>query len=73
MLLGELQYLLHPISVQGLVGMLASILLLKGFVVLIEKMRHVNLNELEQQNAVGKLNQNIFALTFGTRQIIPLC
>jgi hypothetical protein len=34
--LGELQYLLHPILVQGLVGVLANILQLNGFVVLME-------------------------------------
>jgi hypothetical protein len=36
MLLRELQYLLHPILVQGLVGMLANILLPNGCVVLME-------------------------------------
>jgi hypothetical protein len=35
-LLRELQYLLHPILVQGLVGMLANILLPNGCVVLTE-------------------------------------
>jgi hypothetical protein len=36
------------------------------------KLECVNLSELKQQKAMGKLNQDIFALTFGTRQI-PLC
>jgi hypothetical protein len=36
MLLRELQYLLHPILVQGLAGMLANILLQNGCVVLTE-------------------------------------
>jgi hypothetical protein len=36
MLLGELQYLLYPILVQGLIGVIANIFLLNGFVVLIE-------------------------------------
>jgi hypothetical protein len=31
----------------------------------------VNLSELIQQKATGKLNQDIFALTFGTQQIPP--
>ncbi len=35
------------------------------------KMERVNLSELKQQKAMGKLNQDIFALTFGTRQIPP--
>ncbi len=36
MLLGELQYLLHPILVRGLVGILTNILLLNGFLVPME-------------------------------------
>jgi hypothetical protein len=35
------------------------------------KMERVNLSELKQQKAMGKLNRDIFALTFGTRQIPP--
>jgi hypothetical protein len=35
------------------------------------KMEHLNCNELKQQNAICKLNQDIFALTFGARQILP--
>jgi hypothetical protein len=31
----------------------------------------VSLSELKQQKILGKLNQDIFALTFGTRQIPP--
>ena len=31
----------------------------------------INLSDLKQQKAMGKLNQDIFALTFGTRQIPP--
>ncbi len=34
-----------------------------------KKLERVNLNELKQQKAMGKLNQDIFALAFGTRQI----
>ena len=38
MLLREMQYLLHPISVRGrIVGVLANILLPNGFVVLMER------------------------------------
>jgi hypothetical protein len=33
------------------------------------KLECVNLSELKQQKAMGKLNQDIFALTFGTQQI----
>jgi hypothetical protein len=35
------------------------------------KLEHVNLSELKEQKALGKLNRDIFALRFGTRQIIP--
>jgi hypothetical protein len=35
------------------------------------KMEHVNLSELKQQKSMGKLNQDIFTLSFGTRQITP--
>ena len=35
------------------------------------KLERVNLSELKQQKAMGKLNRAIFALTFGTRQIPP--
>jgi hypothetical protein len=35
------------------------------------KIECVNLSELKQQNAMGKPNQDIFALTFGTRKIPP--
>jgi hypothetical protein len=35
------------------------------------KLERVNLSELKQQKAMGKLNRDIFALTFGTRQIPP--
>jgi hypothetical protein len=35
------------------------------------KVEGVNLSELKQQKAMGKLNQDIFALTFGTQQIPP--
>jgi hypothetical protein len=35
------------------------------------KLEHVNLSELKQLKAIGKLNQDIIALTFGTRQIPP--
>jgi hypothetical protein len=34
-------------------------------------MEHINLSELKQQKAMGKLNQGIFALTFSTQQIPP--
>jgi hypothetical protein len=32
-------------------------------------MECINLSELKQQKAMGKLNRDIFALAFGTRQI----
>ncbi len=35
------------------------------------KLECINLSELKQQKAMGKLNQDLFALTFGTRQIPP--
>ncbi len=35
------------------------------------KLERVNLSELKQQKAMGKLNRDIFALMFGTRQIPP--
>ncbi len=35
------------------------------------KMERVNLSELKEQKAMGKLNRDIFALTFGSRQIPP--
>jgi hypothetical protein len=35
------------------------------------KLEHVNLSELKQQKAMGKLNQDRFALMFGTQQIPP--
>jgi hypothetical protein len=35
------------------------------------KLECINLSELKQQNAMGKLNQDIFTLTFGKRQIPP--
>jgi hypothetical protein len=35
------------------------------------KLECINLSGLKQQKAMGKLNQDIFALTFGTRQIPP--
>ncbi len=33
------------------------------------KLERVNLSELKQEKAMGKLNRDIFALAFGTRQI----
>ena len=35
------------------------------------KLEHVNLYELTQLRAIGKFNREIFALTFGTKQIAP--
>ncbi len=35
------------------------------------KLERVNLSELKQQKAMGKLNQDIFTLTFDTWQIPP--
>ena len=35
------------------------------------KLEGMNLSELKQQKAMGKLNQDIFALTFDTWQIPP--
>ncbi len=34
-------------------------------------MERLNLSELKQQKAMGKRNQDLFALTFGTQQIPP--
>ena len=36
-----------------------------------KKLECINLSKLKQQKAMGKLNRDIFALTFGTQQIPP--
>jgi hypothetical protein len=53
MLLGELHYLLHPILVQGLYGILANIPLAKLICGADGKLERVNLSELKQPNALG--------------------